>query len=108
MLRHPVRYYLGHWANLTIPLHTSFRIKLKIYRIMFFEYYCLNIIVNINSFIALNISVNTHLKYCYSQALNEILKLMRGTIKHFSKMLLGHEILSSLVPWDTKFYLENL
>ena len=66
------------------------------------------IIVNINSFIALNISANTNLKYYYSQALNESLKLMRGAMNFFSKKLLGYEIFGSMVPWATKFYLKNL
>ena len=37
----------------------------------FFEYYSLNMFVNINTIIALNISVNTTLKYYYSEDLNE-------------------------------------
>ena len=74
----------------------------------FCEYYCLNIIVNINAIITLNIPVNTTLKYYYSQALNEKLKLMEGTINFFSKKLLDHEIFSSMIHWATKFYLEKL
>ena len=45
--------------------------------------------MNINSFIAPNITVNTTLKYYYSQALYEKLKLMKGATKFFSKKLLG-------------------
>ena len=81
-----------------MPLRISLRIKLNISRRIFFKYYSLNIIVNINSFIALNISLNTNLKYYYSQVLiDETLKLMRGVMNLFSKKLLGHEIFSSMV-----------
>ena len=73
-------------------MHISLRIKLHIFWRMFLNIFVLNIIVNINSFIAPNISVNITLKYYYSQALNEKLKLMRGTTIFFSKKLLGHEI----------------
>ena len=72
------------------------------------EYYSLNIIVNPNSFGTLNISVNNTLKYYDSQALNEKLKLMEGTMIFFSKKLQGHEILSSTVHWATKYFLKNL
>ena len=37
----------------------------------FFEYHCLSIIVNINSFSDWNITVNTTLKYFNTQALNK-------------------------------------
>ena len=102
-------HYLGHWTNQAMPLRISLRIKLNISRRIFFKYYSLNIIVNINSFIALNISLNTNLKYYYSQVLiDETLKLMRGVMNLFSKKLLGHEIFSSMVHWATKCYLKNL
>ena len=71
-----------------MPLRITLRIKLNISRRIFFKYYSLNVIVSINSFIALNISLNTNLKYYYSQALiNETLKLMRGAMIFFSKKL---------------------
>ena len=72
----------------------------------FFEYYFLNIIVNINSICDLNITVNTTLKYQHKQALNKKLKLMRRTMKHFSTKLLGHEIFNSMVPWATNFFVK--
>ena len=76
----------------------------------FFEYYFLNIIVNINSFCHLNINsfcdLNT-LKYYYKQALNKKLKLMRWAMKYFSTKLLGHEIFSSMVPWAMKYFLKH-
>ena len=56
----------------------------------FCEYHFLNvtvwmiIIVSINSFSALNIIVNTTLKYYYKQALNKKLKLMGGAMHFFS------------------------
>ena len=102
-------HYLGHWTNQKMPLRITLRIKLNISRRNFFKYYSLNVIVSINSFIALNISLNTNLKYYYSQALiNETLKLMRGAMIFFSKKLLGHEIFSFMVLWATKFCLKNL
>ena len=72
------------------------------------EHYCLNIIVNISSFIPLNTNVNTTLKYYRKQALNKKLKLMGGVIKFFTKKLLGHEIFSSVVPRATKYFFKNL
>ena len=71
----------------------------------FYEYYCFNIIVNINSFSQLNITMNTTLKYNRRQTLNKKLKLMRECMKSFWKKLLDHEILSSMVPWATNFFL---
>ena len=72
------------------------------------EYYCLIIIVNISSFIALNTNVNTTLKYYRKQALNEKLKLIRGAMKFFTKKLLDQEIINSMIPWTTKYFLKNL
>ena len=72
------------------------------------EYYCLNIIVNISTFRPLNNNVNTTLKYYRKQALKKKLKLMRGTLKFFTKKLVGHEIFSCMVPWATKYFLKNL
>ena len=77
------------------------------------KYYCLNFIVNINSYIALNISVNTTLKYpeiiqSSRQDLNKTLKLMRVVTNAFLKKLLGHDIFRSMVPCVTKFHLKNL
>ena len=71
--------------------------------------YCLNIIVNITSLGALDISMNTTLKHYDSQGLNEKLKLMVETLKElFSKKLLGHEIYTSMIPWSTKYFFKNL
>ena len=95
IIRHPVKYYSWHWINNTIQLRISLRIKFNISWKILFKNYCLNIIVNINSSIALKISVNTNLKYCYSPALNETLKLRIGAMKFFSKKLLDHEMFSS-------------
>ena len=65
-----------------VLLHCTFSIKLFWFlSSVICESYCLNIIVNINSFSALNISVNTTLKYYGSQSLNENLKLMGGAMK---------------------------
>ena len=72
------------------------------------EYYCLIIIVNISSFIPLNTNVNTTLKYYRKQALNEKLKLIRGAMKFFTKKLLDQEIINSMIPWTTKYFLKNL
>ena len=73
-----------------------------------FEYYFLNIIVNVNFFSDLNITVSTTLKYYYKQALNKKLKLIVGDMKYFLKKLLGNEIFSSMVSWAKKFFLKNL
>ena len=72
------------------------------------EYYCLIIIVNISSFIPLNTNVNTTLKYYRKQALNEKLKLIRGAMKFFTKKLLDQEIINSMIPWTTEYFLKNL
>ena len=76
-----------------------------------FEYYeysnILNIVVNINFFSDLNITVSTNFKYYHKQGLNKKLNLMGGAIKYFPEKLLGHEILSSIVPWATKFFFEK-
>ena len=78
-----------------------------------FEYYFLNIIVNVNFFSDLKFEyyyecyVSDTLKYCYKKALNKKLKLMGGDIKFFPKKLLGHEIFSSMIYWATKFFLKN-
>ena len=66
------------------------------------EHYCLNIIENISSFSPLNNNVSTTLRYYHKPALNKKLKLIGGTIKYFTKMQLGHEIFSSIIPWATK------
>ena len=65
---------------------------------MICEYYCLNIIVNINSVSTFNISVITSLKFYDSQALNEKLEIMERAMNFFSRNLLGHEIFSFMVP----------
>ena len=71
----------------------------------FYEYYyCLNIIVSINSFSALNITVNTTMKYYQNQALNKKLKLIGVTMKFIWKKLLCHEIFSSMVTWATSYF----
>ena len=72
------------------------------------EYYCLNIILNISSFSPLNTNVNTTLKYYHKQALNKTLKLMGGAENFFTKNLMSHEILNSMIPWTTKYFFENL
>ena len=64
----------------------------------FCEYYSFNIIVSINSFSALNITVNTALKDYHKQALNKKLKLMGVDKIFFPKKLTGHEIFSSMAP----------
>ena len=74
-----------------------------------FEYYLLNIIVNVNfSDLNLNITVSTTLKYFYKRALNQKLKFMGGTIKNFEKKLLSDEIFSSLISWATNCLLKSL
>ena len=72
------------------------------------KYYCLNIIVNISSFNPLNTNVNTTQKYYRKQALNKKLKLIRGTMKFFTKKLLGQETFNSMIPWATKQFWKNL
>ena len=68
------------------------------------EYHLLNIIVKVYFFSHLNITVSTTLKYCYKQALNKKLKLMRGAMKYFPKKLLGYEIFSSMVSRAMNFF----
>ena len=51
------------------------------------EQYCLNIILNISSFILLNTNVNSTLKYYRKQTLNKRLKLIRVAMKFFMKRL---------------------
>ena len=51
---------------------------------MFYNYF-LNVIVNINSFCDLNITVNTTLKYQHMEALRKKLKLMGRAMKHFQR-----------------------
>ena len=64
--------------------------------------YCLNIIVNISSFSPLKNNVNTIRTYHRKQALSKKLKLVRASMKYFTKKLLGYEIFSSMIPWATK------
>ena len=68
------------------------------------ENYCLNIIVNINSFGAWIITVDATSKYYCNQGLNKKLKIMEGAMKIFSNIFLGHEIFSSMVHWATIFF----
>ena len=72
------------------------------------EYYCLNIIVNICCFSPMNNKVNTTLKYYCKQALNKKLKLTGGPMNFFTKKLLGHEIVSSMIPLSTEYILKNV
>ena len=69
-----------------------------------FEYYILNIIVNVNFVSDLNITVNTNLEYYHKKALNKKLKLIWGAMKYFLKKLLGHEIFSSMVSRVVKIF----
>ena len=70
----------------------------------FCKHYCLNITVRINSLSALNVIVNTILKYYYNQALRKTIKLKGKTMKFLWKKLLGYEIFTSAVPWATKIF----
>ena len=64
-----------------------------------------HIVMNINSFGPLN----TTLKYYRKQAaLKKKLKVMGEAMIFFTKMLLGHKIFSSMVPWAMKEFLKNL
>ena len=67
-----------------------------------------NIIVNVNFFSDFNITVSTTLKHYHKQVINKKLKSVEGTMKHFPEKLQGHEAFSSIVPWDTKYFLKNL
>ena len=69
-----------------------------------FEYYFLNISVNVNFFSDLNITVSTTLKYYYKQALNNKLIIMGGGMKYFPKRLQGHKIFNPIVHWAKKFF----
>ena len=57
-----------------------------------FEYYFLNIIVNINFLRDLNITVGINLQATSKQALSKNLKLMGEAMKYLPEKLLGHEI----------------
>ena len=63
------------------------------------QYYCFNIIESIKFFSALNITVNTTLKYCHKKP-----KIMGVTMKIFSRKFLGQEIFSSMVPKAVEFF----
>ena len=70
-----------------------------------FEFYFLNIIVNLNFFSDLKFEY-----YCeyypeilLQDSLNKKLKLMGGAMKYFPKKLQGHEIWS-MVSWATIFF----
>ena len=54
-----------------------------------FEYYFLNIVVNVDFFSYLNVTVSTTLKYYHKQALNKKLKLMGGAMKYLALWSLG-------------------
>ena len=69
-----------------------------------FGNYCLNIIVNVNFFSDLKFEY-----YCeyYPKVLLQVslkLKFMGGTMKYFSKKLLGHKIFSSMVSCATNSF----
>ena len=69
-----------------------------------FEYYFLNIIVNVNFFIDLKFEY-------YCEYYPEILlqeSLVGEAVIYFPKKLLGHEIFRSMVYWATKCFLKNL
>ena len=72
------------------------------------EYYHLNITVIIKSFSALNVTLNTTLIYYHNQALDKKRTFMGESMTFFWKRLLSHEIFSSIVPWVTECFLENL
>ena len=74
-----------------------------------FEYYFVNIFVNVSFFsdLKLNITVSSTLKYCCKKALYKKLKLMGGAMKYFPKILMGHEIFRSMVSWATNFFLKH-
>ena len=70
----------------------------------FFQYYFLNIIVNINSLTSLNnFAMNITLNIFVFE-----LKLMERAIIFFSKIWLSYGNLSSMVLWATKFLWKNL
>ena len=70
-----------------------------------FEYYFLNIIVNVNfiSDLKFEYYCEYYSEILLQEALNEKLKLMEGVMKYFLKKLLGHELFRSMVSWATKF-----
>ena len=57
-----------------------------------------DIIVNINYFCDMNVTVNTILKYYYKQALNKKLELMRKIIKYFGQNYL---VMKYLALWSS-------
>ena len=62
----------------------------------FFEYYFLNIIVNL--------WFEYYCEYQHKQALNKKLKLMGWAMKYFLTKLMGHEIFSSMSPGLWKIF----
>ena len=67
----------------------------------FWKYYCLNIIVNINSCSILNTNVNTPMKYCHKQTISRKWKLISGNMKYFSTMkYLAHGLLDSEILFE--------
>ena len=73
-----------------------------------FQYYLLNVIVNVNFFSDLKLKY-----YCeyypmlLQNALNKKLKFMGGSMKYFPKKLMGHEIFRSMVSCTTKIFFEK-
>ena len=57
-----------------------------------------DIVVNINSFCDMNVTVNTTLKYYHKQALNKKLELMRKIIKYFGQNYL---VMKYLALWSS-------
>ena len=78
--------------------------NIKVFFKNLFEYYFLTIVVNVNFFSDLNITVSTTMKYYHKQALNKKLEYMGGAMKYFPESLLGHKKFSSMVLWATKFF----
>ena len=74
-----------------------------------FQYYLLNVIVNVNFFSDLKLKY-----YCeyypmlLQNALNEKLKFMGGSMKYFPKKVMDHEIFRFMVSYTTKVFLKNL
>ena len=72
-----------------------------------FEYYFLNIIVNVNFFSDVNFEYYSEYYpeiLLQVSCLNKKLKLMGGAMKHFPQKLPGHEIFRSIVIWATIFF----
>ena len=71
-----------------------------------FEYYFLNIIVNVNFFSDLKFEYycDYYPEILLQVSLNKKLKLMGVAIKYFLKKLLGDEIFKSMVSWATIFF----